>query len=81
MKDKKDKKEEDIELPSLDDNIESWCEISTQNSDSKSADDLVIDEWCKGSESEADTKKQLKREKQNKSCLASFTTLIQKFLF
>ena len=37
MKDRKDKKEEDIELPALDDEIESWCEISTQNSDSKSA--------------------------------------------
>lgn len=57
MEHKKDKKEEDIELPALDDEIESWCEISSQNSDSKSADDLVIDEWCKGSESETDTKK------------------------
>ncbi|MCD4822557.1 MAG: hypothetical protein K8R11_10945 [Methanococcoides sp.] len=57
MEHKKDKKEKDIELPTLDDEIDSWCEISTEISDIKSADDLVIDEWCKGSEGETDTKK------------------------
>lgn len=48
-KDKKEKTEKDIEIPSLDDEIKNWCEVPTETDDSKSADDLVIDAWCQDS--------------------------------
>lgn len=57
----KKKKSEDIELPSLEEEIDQWCEVPTESDGKKGADDLIIDEWCKGSE-EQDTKKKEKKE-------------------
>jgi hypothetical protein len=41
----------DVEAPFIDSEIESWCEVPEEGSDAKSADDLVIDAWCKDSRS------------------------------
>jgi hypothetical protein len=57
--DRTDKKTEDIEIPSLDDEIQNWCEVPTEEDEKKSADDLIIDEWCKTSD-ESDKKKEKK---------------------
>ncbi|WP_406657441.1 hypothetical protein V7O62_02495 [Methanolobus sp. ZRKC2] len=48
-KDKKKKTTEDLELPSLENEIKSWCEVPAEPDDSKSAGDLKIDEWCQDS--------------------------------
>ncbi|WMW22878.1 hypothetical protein RE476_03375 [Methanolobus mangrovi] len=57
--DKKEQKTEDIEIPSLDDEIQNWCEVPTEEDEKKSADDLIIDEWCKTSD-EGEKKKEKK---------------------
>lgn len=46
---KKETIEEDVEIPSLEEEIKDWCEVSTEADDSKSADDMVIDAWCQDS--------------------------------
>ena len=54
MNNKETKKEisvNDVEVPSIDSEIESWCEVPEEGPDTKSADDLVIDAWCKDSRS------------------------------
>ncbi|TGC09213.1 hypothetical protein [Methanolobus halotolerans] len=48
-KQKKDGKQEDLEIPSLENEIKNWCEAPTEIDDSKSADDLEIDAWCQDS--------------------------------
>jgi hypothetical protein len=54
---KKEKPVKDIELPSLDSEIESWCEITEDGSGTKSAGDLEIDAWCQGSHKTASNKR------------------------
>jgi hypothetical protein len=52
MNNKDTKKEtpvKDIEVPSMDSEIDSWCEVPEEGPDTKSADDLAIDAWCRGS--------------------------------
>jgi hypothetical protein len=46
---KKETSVKDIEVPSIDREIDSWCEVPEKGLDTKSADDLAIDAWCKGS--------------------------------
>lgn len=54
------KKVEDIELPTLEDEIDQWCEVPTESGGEKSADDLIIDQWCKASEETTVKKKDKK---------------------
>ncbi|WP_292464452.1 hypothetical protein [Methanolobus sp.] len=52
MRTKETKKEtsvKDIEVPFIDSEIDSWCEVPEEGPDTRSADDLVIDAWCKDS--------------------------------
>ncbi|WP_292471416.1 hypothetical protein [Methanolobus sp.] len=55
------KKIEDIEIPSLDEQIDTWCTVPEQNDDTKSADDLEIDAWCDNTTVEEEEKKKTKK--------------------
>jgi hypothetical protein len=55
------KKIEDIEIPSLDEQIDTWCTVPEQNDDTKSADDLEIDAWCDNTTVEEEKKKKTKK--------------------
>lgn len=63
--DNKDKKKEtyvkDIEMPSVENEIESWCEIIEDSPGIKSADDLEIDAWCQGSQNTDSNKGKTKK--------------------
>ncbi len=48
---------EDIEIPSLDEQIETWCDVPDLDEDSKSADDLEVDAWCDNTTVEEEEKK------------------------
>ncbi len=62
QKKKKEKEEaEDIKIPSLDDEIQDWCEVPTEDSNRKSADDIAIDSWCEGSPDEEEIVKKEKK--------------------
>ncbi len=53
MNDKDKKKEasvKDVELLSVDNEIESWCKVSEEHSATGNADDLLIDAWCQDSQ-------------------------------
>ncbi|MEZ5335332.1 MAG: hypothetical protein R2741_08890 [Methanolobus sp.] len=52
-----EKKVEDIEIPSLDEQIDTWCSVPDQDDDSKSAADLEVDAWCDSSTVEEEKKK------------------------
>ncbi|WP_406661810.1 hypothetical protein V7O66_04645 [Methanolobus sp. ZRKC3] len=58
---KKEKKADDIEIPTLDNEIQNWCEVPTEDSNRKSADDLAINSWCEGSPDEEETVKKEKK--------------------
>lgn len=58
---KKEKPVKDIELPSLDSQIESWCEITEDGSGTKSAGDLEINAWCQGSQNTVPNKRKDKK--------------------
>lgn len=61
---KKETIEQDVEIPSLENEIKDWCEVPTEADDSKSADDMVIDAWCHDSSlSDKDTNKAKKEKK------------------
>ncbi|WP_340818343.1 hypothetical protein [Methanolobus sp. WCC4] len=59
---KKEKKVEDIEIPSLDEQIDTWCTVPEQSDETKSASDLEVDAWCDNTTVEEEEKK--KKEKQ-----------------
>lgn len=42
------KKENDIKVPALEEEIDAWCDLSSKSSSSKSIADLEIDAWCTG---------------------------------
>jgi hypothetical protein len=53
MSNKDNKKEhllKDVEIPSPDSEIESWCKASEEHSSIKTGDDILIDAWCHGSQ-------------------------------
>ncbi|SFM28012.1 hypothetical protein [Methanolobus profundi] len=54
---KKEKKIEDIEIPSLDEQIDTWCTVPEQNDDTKSAGDLEVDAWCDNTTVDEEEKK------------------------
>lgn len=58
---KKAKKTEDIEIPSLDEQIDTWCTVPEQGDETKSAADLEVDAWCDNTTVEEEEKK--KKEK------------------
>ncbi|WP_094226991.1 hypothetical protein [Methanolobus psychrotolerans] len=61
IKEKKEKEIEDIEIPSLEEQIDNWCTIPEQNDDTKSAADLEIDAWCDNTTVEHEEKKKHKK--------------------
>lgn len=58
---KKGTPEKDIELPSVESEIENWCKVTEDDSDTKSADDLVIDAWCQSSQTKVKGKEKTKK--------------------
>lgn len=62
-KEKKGKVPEDVKIPSLEDEIDDWCEIPSETDERKSADDLEIDAWCKYSTVEEKDNDTVKKEK------------------
>jgi hypothetical protein len=59
MDKKKAKKEEveDIEIPSLDEQIDTWCTVPDSNDDMKSAADFEVDAWCDNTTVDEEEKK------------------------
>ncbi|WP_367343558.1 hypothetical protein [Methanomethylovorans sp.] len=45
----KTEKEKDITVVTVEEEIDNWCELSSQTSDSKNIVDMEIDDWCAGS--------------------------------
>jgi hypothetical protein len=43
------KKEKDVKVPTLEEEIDAWCDLPPKSSDSKSIADIEIDAWCAGS--------------------------------
>lgn len=60
-KEKKEKEIKDIEIPSLDEQIDTWCTIPGQKEENKSAADLEIDAWCDNITVEQEEKKKDKK--------------------
>ncbi|WMW24984.1 hypothetical protein RE474_13020 [Methanolobus sediminis] len=60
-KDMKKKEMKDIEIPSLDEQIDTWCTVPDSNDSMKSAADLEVDAWCDNTTVEEEEKK--KKEK------------------
>jgi hypothetical protein len=48
---------EDIEIPSLDEQIDTWCTVPDSDDDKKSASDLEVDAWCDNTTVEEEKKK------------------------
>jgi hypothetical protein len=46
-------KEKDITVPTIEEEIDDWCELPSRASDSKSIADIEIDDWCAGSKESA----------------------------
>lgn len=46
-------KEKDITVPTIEEEIDAWCELPSHKSDPKSIADTEIDEWCAGSKGSA----------------------------
>lgn len=53
-------KEEDITIPTMEEEIDAWCKLPPQSSKSKSIADIEIDAWCAGSSDPA-TKQEKKK--------------------
>ncbi|WP_321428429.1 hypothetical protein [uncultured Methanolobus sp.] len=53
----KKEKVEDIEIPSLDEQIDTWCTVSDSNDDMKSAADFEVDAWCDNTTVDEEEKK------------------------
>lgn len=58
---KKKKKEEDIEIPTLDEQIDTWCTVPEENDETKSAADFEVDAWCDNTTVEEEKKKKDKK--------------------
>lgn len=41
-------KEKDITIPTIEEEIDAWCDLPPQPSSSKSTADIEIDAWCAG---------------------------------
>ena len=72
-KNAKKKEVEDIEIPSLDEQIDTWCTVPDSNSDKKSAADLEVDAWCDNTTVEEEEKK--KSGKKSMRCYLSLLFL------
>ncbi|ETA69347.1 hypothetical protein MettiDRAFT_2844 [Methanolobus tindarius DSM 2278] len=59
MDKKNAKKEEieDIEIPTLDEQIDTWCTVPDSNDENKSAADFEVDAWCDNTTVEEEKKK------------------------
>ncbi len=53
---------EDVEIPSLDEQIDTWCAVPEQNDESKNAGDLEVDAWCENTTVEDKEKKKDKEQ-------------------
>ncbi len=58
---KKGEKIEDIEIPSLDEQINTWCNVPEQNNDKKSSGDFEVDAWCENTTVEEKEKEKEKK--------------------
>lgn len=54
--------EKDISIPTMEEEIDAWCNLPPQPSKSKSIADIEIDAWCAGSPDPA-----IEREKKKKN--------------
>lgn len=59
-KTKKKEKAEDIEIPTLDEQIDTWCTIPDPDDEMKSAADFEVDAWCDNTTVEEEEKKKKK---------------------
>jgi len=57
-------KEKDIKVPTMEEEIDAWCNLPSKSSNSKSIADIEIDSWCAGSP-DPEIEQQNKKKKNN----------------